>query len=64
MTVTRDDGYVALNAIVRMVHPILIYDTVEFHIPNKVNPTTFTDNFNNFTTFTRRENIQDYLFNK
>ena len=56
---TRDDGYVARTNITRMVHPIIMEDTVELKLQR-----IFTVNANNYMISTQREDMQGQIFTK
>ena len=53
--VARNDGYIALYNKMRLVHPLLMDDPVEFHIPYQKNSMSFPDHVENILTHVERE---------
>ena len=54
-TDVNGNRYVALVIIMRIVHPMIMEYTVEFHIPKQGNVTDFTVHVNNFMDLSDRE---------
>ena len=61
---SKNDDYTSLYNIKRLVHPLIMYDSLEFQIPYHKNAMYLPDNVGNIMTFIERENLRECPFTK
>ena len=60
----KNYDYTSLYHIKRLVHPLIMYDPLEFQIPYHKNAMSLPDNVDNIMTFIERENLRGCPFTK
>ena len=64
VTLDRDNSNLSIHNIMRIVHPILTEDTVEFNTPKQVSITPFLEHVKKMMTFADKEDLKNHPFTK